>query len=243
MKYLFTTISAALILVACNNVSSEQKGTFSIPTTVKIVGAMKNVMWKGELQGTIDLDTISNKNHLYGFGPMEYLTGELLIIDGISYISTVINDSSMKVEENYKTKAPFFAYANIENWVETPLPDSVNSLTTLENYLNESTTNSIRPFLFKLEGNMEEASIHIVNLPKGTEVHSPEDAHKQRKSYSLKNEDVSVIGFFSTEHKTIFTHHDTFLHMHLITNNKSKMGHCDEMKFDSKKMKLYLPKK
>src|SRR3989344_5027739 len=199
MKYLFTTISSTLLLVACNNVSSEQKGTILIPTTVKIVGAMKNVMWKGELRGTIDLDTISNKNHLYGFGPMEYLTGELLIIDGVSYISTVLNDSSMKVEKNYKIKAPFFAYANIENWVETPLPDSVNSLTTLENYLNESTTNSIRPFFFKLEGNMEEASIHIVNLPKGAEVHSPEDAHKERRSYFLKNEDVSVIGFFSTE--------------------------------------------
>jgi acetolactate decarboxylase len=61
----------------------------------------------------------------------------------------------MKVEETYKTKAPFFAYANIE--------------------------------------------------------------------------------------RTIFTHHDTFLHMHLITTDKSRMGHCDEMKFDPKKIKLYLP--
>jgi acetolactate decarboxylase len=34
---------------------------------------MKNVMWKGQLQGVINLDTIQNKNHLYGFGPQEYL--------------------------------------------------------------------------------------------------------------------------------------------------------------------------
>lgn len=242
MKYIFTTLGVSFLLTACNNVPSGQKEITSIPTTVHIIGAMKNVMWKGELQGTIHLDTISNKNHLYGFGPLEYLQGELLIIDGNSYVSTVINDSAMKVEENYKVKAPFFAYANIENWQEMQLPDSVNSLITLENYLNVSTANSHRPFLFKLEGNIEDASIHIVNLPKGAEVHSPEDAHKERKSYSLKNEDVSVIGFFSTEHKTIFTHHDTFLHMHLITKDKSQMGHCDEMKFDSKKVKLYIPK-
>jgi acetolactate decarboxylase len=43
-----------------------------------VAGAMKNVMWKGQLFGTIDLDTIFNKQHLYGLGPVEYLTGELL---------------------------------------------------------------------------------------------------------------------------------------------------------------------
>ena len=56
---------------------------------VTIVGQMKNVMWKGELSGTIQLDTLSNKKGLYGFGPMEYLRGELLILDGITYKSGV----------------------------------------------------------------------------------------------------------------------------------------------------------
>ena len=46
---------------------------------VHIVGAMKNVMRKGELFATIDLDSLSNKTHLYGMGPVEYLTGELSI--------------------------------------------------------------------------------------------------------------------------------------------------------------------
>ena len=39
-------------------------------------------MWKGELSGTINLDTISNKKGLYGLGPESYLTGELLINNG-----------------------------------------------------------------------------------------------------------------------------------------------------------------
>jgi acetolactate decarboxylase len=47
---------------------------------VKVSGAMSNIMKKGQLQGTILLDTIQNKQHLYGLGPKEYLTGELLII-------------------------------------------------------------------------------------------------------------------------------------------------------------------
>lgn len=70
---------------------------------VKIVSEMKNVMWKGQLYGNIHLDTIANKTNLYGLGPVEYLAGEILIIDGNSYKSTVTSDSTMKVEETYST--------------------------------------------------------------------------------------------------------------------------------------------
>ena len=76
---------------------------------VKIVGEMKNVMWKGQLYGNIKLDTITNKTNLYGLGPLEYLSGEILIIDGKAYKSTVVSDTTMKVEETYDIKAPFFA--------------------------------------------------------------------------------------------------------------------------------------
>jgi acetolactate decarboxylase len=34
-----------------------------------MVGAMKNVKWKGELLGKIEIDTIEEKSSLYGLGP------------------------------------------------------------------------------------------------------------------------------------------------------------------------------
>jgi acetolactate decarboxylase len=203
---------------------------------------MKNVMWKGQLQGIINLDTISNREHLYGFGPQEYLNAELLIIDGKSYKSTVVNDSTMKVVETFDSKAPFFGYATISEWEQLTMPDSVTTIPSLENYLDKISQKHIRPFLFKLVGKIDTASIHIVNLPKNTAVHSPDDAHKGRKSFELQNEQVRIIGFFSTEHKTIFTHHDTFLHMHLITNDNLKMGHLDEVSFNPKSIKLFISK-
>ena len=36
----------------------------------------------GELGSSIDLATISDKNGLYGLGPVDYLMGELLINNG-----------------------------------------------------------------------------------------------------------------------------------------------------------------
>jgi acetolactate decarboxylase len=137
----------------------------NLSSIVQWVGAIKNVMWKGQLFGTIDLDTISDKQHLYGLGPVEYLTGELSIVDGKSYKSTVISDTTMKVEETYKAKAPFFVYANVNSWQEKNFPDSVQTIQQLESYLDQVTKTAKRPFAFKLTGTVESATIHIVNLP------------------------------------------------------------------------------
>ena len=208
---------------------------------VTIVGEMKNVMWKGQLYGNIKLDTIANKSNLYGLGPVEYLAGEILIIDGKSYKSTVVTDSTLKVEETFDIKAPFFGYTNIAKWKEQTLPDIIQTTQQLEQFIDNETKNAKRPFMFKLTGTVEQATIHIVNLPKGSKVSSPHEAHKGQKIYTLNNEQSEIIGFFSTEHKTIFTHHDTYLHMHLMTIDRQKMGHLDEVLLKKGTMKLYLP--
>ncbi len=236
INFKFTLLClTTLLLVTCH--AKAQKRNY----VVKIVGEMKNVMWKGQLYGNIKIDTIANKTNLYGLGPVEYLAGEILIIDGKSYKSTVVSDSTMKVEETYDIKAPFFGYANIAKWAAQTLPDSIQTIQQLEQYLDKVTQFSPRPFMFKLSGTVEQATIHIVNLPKGSKVSSPDEAHNGQKNYELKNEQSEIIGFFSTEHKAIFTHHDTYLHMHLMTTDRQKMGHLDAVLLKKGTMKLYLP--
>jgi acetolactate decarboxylase len=234
-------VKPALLLLAVFTLTIWTSMAQQTTKEVTIVGQMKNVMWKGQLYGSISLDTITDKRHLYGLGPLEYLAGEILIIDGKSYKSTVVSDTKMKVEETYTIKAPFFGYTTISKWREQALPDSIRTIPQLEKYLGQVTKSSPRPFMFKLSGTVEQAKIHIVNLPKGSKVSSPAEAHKGQKSYQLTNEQSEIVGFFSTKHKTIFTHHDTFLHMHLITANRQQMGHLDEVLFKQATMKLYLP--
>lgn len=223
-----------LVSVYINNKTEAPK------IKVKIVGAMRNVMHKGELFGTIQLDTISNKSHLYGLGPIEYLKGEILIADGHSYISKVISSTEMTVVETYNVKAPFFVYENVDKWKEVIIPDSIQSIPQLETYLNQTTKVSPRPFAFRLTATVNDANIHVVNLPEGVQVHSPEDAHQNQKTFNVKNKNVELIGFFSTEHAGVFTHHDTFVHIHLITADKKQMGHVDEFTLTKGTAKLYL---
>ncbi|PKG44133.1 alpha-acetolactate decarboxylase [Psychroflexus sp. MES1-P1E] len=227
-------------IFGCN---SDKKKTKSNETysDINIVGAMRNVMWKGELSGSISLDTISNRKGLYGLGPESYLTGELLINDGKSYVSKVTSDSTMTVEKTFNLSAPFMVYANVTKWNEIELASNVKSIKDIEKLVDEKTTDLKRPFVFKLTGKISKAIIHIQNLPKGTIVSSPKEAHQGQTNYELKDEEATIIGFFSTEHKGVFTHHDSNIHLHLITKNESKMGHLDELEIEN--MKLYVPKK
>lgn len=238
-----TRTIALLLLIIIVSCKSENKESSTIDTypDIKIVGAMKNVMWKGELGGSINLDTISERKGLYGLGPESYLRGELLVNDGKNYVSKVSSDSTMIVEKTFDVSAPFFVYANVSEWEEIELPKEIVTSKDVEQFIDGKTANNKRPFAFKLIGTVSNAVIHIQNLPEGTKVSSPQEAHQGQTNYSLKNEEVEIIGFFSTEHKGIFTHHDSNIHLHLITKDESKMGHLDEVEIES--MTLFLPKK
>lgn len=227
-------------LMSCN-LTPRERNTIETYPDIIVVGAMKNVMWKGELGSRIDLDTISDKNGLYGLGPTSYLTGELIINNGKSYVSKVTSDSTMTVTKSSKYSAPFFVYGNVTEWNDVALPSDIKTISDLEEFIDKKTTEFKRPFSFKLIGKISSAIIHVQHLPEGTIVSSPEEAHQGQTNYQIQNEDAEIIGFFSTKHKGIFTHHDSFLHMHLITKDESKMGHLDKLEIGE--MKLYLPKK
>lgn len=202
---------------------------------------MKNVMWKGQLGGTIDLDTITNRKHLYGLGPLEGLRGEIMVVDGRAYASTVISATEMEVKETFRSKAPFFVHAHEEEWEEQKLPETIITLSDLEAYLLK-VADTQQPFVFKLKGTVAAASIHVVNLPEGARVSSPEQAHQGQVSYILTDVDTDIVGFFSKNHQSVFTHHDTFMHLHLITADRSMMGHLDSISFNPGAVTLYLPK-
>lgn len=208
---------------------------------VQITGAMRNVMRKGDLSNTIHLDTLSHKQNLYGLGPKENLKGELLVIDGESFISSIGENNQIIIQKSFNVKAPFFVYTNNADWQEIKLPKWVKTSIDLENHLKELSKNQEHPFVFKLKGTFKKVGFHIQNLPDGTIIKSPKDAHTNQSKFVRQNVMGDIVGFFSKQHQTIFTHHDSFIHTHFINNQRTEMGHIDEL-IIGKKVKLYLPK-
>ena len=211
---------------------------------VAVSGALSNVMKKGDLQSTILLDTISNKQNLYGLGPKHHLTGELLIMDGEAYVTSIDENGAMKMENTFQVKAPFFVYTNVEEWESHQLPKNITSFKELEKYLHQKSKEYDKPFAFKLQGDFSKIQFHIQNLPKGTIVKSHKDAHQGQKKYSRDNINGDLIGFFSTQHQSVFTHHDQFIHIHFINQERTEMGHVDDLLFSkTDEITIFLPKK
>jgi acetolactate decarboxylase len=206
-----------------------------------ITGDLKSVMKKGFLHGNIYIDTI-NKDHLYGMGPIAYLKGEITILNGTSYISTITDDSMMKIVETFDVRAPFLGYAHIANWDTLAIPDSVVTLKQLEVYLERLTQEADCPFFFQIKGVVAKALIHVVNLPEGSIIRSHDDAQSGKKSDYIIDKEVDILGFFSKNHTSVFTHHDSFLHMHLITKDLQHMGHIDDLILRKGGHTLLLPK-
>src|SRR5690606_5825103 len=125
-------------------------------------------------------------------------------------------------------------------WRDQLLPDSIETIQQLEHYLDKILVNRHIPVAFRIEGTVASANIHVVNLPEGSKVQSPKDAHVGQMNFKIENETVEIVGFFSRKHKSIFTHHDSFVHMHLITSDKMKMGHLDRLRLKRGSI-LWLP--
>lgn len=237
LKSLIIITSAVLTFFQCNPPVENSKNQFQ----VNAVGAMRDVKWKGQLQGIIDLDSLKDRSGLYGLGPLAYLKGEIVIDDGEAFISRVTSDSTMEVENTFTASAPFFVYSMVDAWDESELPANIRTLQELEKYIEKQASPYGGPFAFKITGRITYASIHVQNLPDGTTVSSPEEAHQGQVSYRIKDREAKIIGFFSKNHQGVFTHHDSFIHTHLITHDHQMMGHVDELEIESGI--LFLPAK
>lgn len=238
-KIVYTTLVVVLLTALCLQCKDSNQ---QVPAQFHIAGAMKNVMWKGQLGGIIALDTIAKRGGLYAVGPLAGLRGEITIFDGRTYTSRVGPSDSLIVEADEAATAPFLVYANQTEWKTVPLPAEVKDLKTLEAFVNNQSAELTKPFVFRLSGSCQSANIHCQNLAPGSQVSSPEEAHAGQVNYLIENQKVDIVCFYSTEHQGIFTHHDTYVHPHLITKDRKMMGHLDAIDFSAADMVLELPR-
>jgi len=194
-------------------------------------GAMRNTMFNGQLEGLIQLDSIA-KPGTYGIGPLAYLRGEVLLFDGTVFVSQMEKELGMHVVQRTEVRAPFFVHQRVTEWTTIELPDSVVDLATLDPFLTARYAGAGEPFAFRIAGVIASVDVHIVDVPEGTEVNGPEDAHRHNKHYHTEGRTMDLIGFFSTKHKAIFTHHDTNIHVHAITAERDWMGHVEQLRIE-----------
>lgn len=67
--------------------------------------------------------------------------------------------------------------------------------------------------------------------------------HKQfAYAGEMINTPVTMLGFYSKHHQSIFTHHTTFMHVHLLDDKTKTVWHLDELQIKGL-LTIYLPEK
>jgi acetolactate decarboxylase len=206
---------------------------------VMAIGAMKNTMRNGAMHGQVSLDSLCQEGY-YGVGPLAFLRGEILLWNGIPYVSTTQN-GELILTQDAQAQAPFFVYAKVDEWLAHPLPSTVITIQDLEQFLEQHVESDSRPFAFRLAIKVDTANYHVVDVPKGKIVKSPQDAHMHNVQFGVTNLTCDILGFFSKSHQGIYTHHDSYVHLHLIDKHKSHMGHVDYLSISPSESFLFLP--
>jgi acetolactate decarboxylase len=228
--------------------------TFFLPlmaqnVDVKWAGALRDIMHKGDLSRKKGLKILGEKpENLYALGAVEGLKGEILIWNGKPFIGYVSADSVVKIDTSFERNATLLVYAFIKNWQPFDVPDSIETYEELDVFIGQLASKNgfnptEKPFPFLMKGKMATLDGHILNWRDGDTEHSHQKHIESGWHQQLTNVDVDILGFYSTEHKTIWTHHSTNMHLHFLTNDHQISGHLDDLTLDEKvKYQIWLPK-
>ncbi len=212
-------------------------------SVVRNIGSMSQ-MGKENFKAVIFLDSLP-KNNLFGLGPFGKMQGEITVVDGKPMIAQVKADGSLLVNQTWQAEAPFFVYSNVSDWVSFELNEKAENLSDLQQVIEKVAIqkgyNLSSPFAFIIAGEINELTTHVV-LPRSPEVQGYQSG-KNQVTYTYKKNYGQLIGFYSQQHQGIYTHKDSYIHVHYVSDDMTIMGHVDDLLITGQKLKLLLPAK
>ncbi len=84
------------------------------------------------------------------------------------------------------------------------------------------------PFPFRLTGLAERLLLHVLDKRDGLP-HTPELHEQAKVRFRFHGEPVEVLGFFSSQHRGIFTPRESNVHMHARLRDGRVAGHVDDV--------------
>ena len=216
--------------------------TIELPE-VKVSGSLKNIMKDGDLSAHLNLDTL-NKTHLFGLGPVAGLKGEIIILDGKVY-STAMRDKQFYNLQNDISLAAMLVYSHIENWKQVSTKIEIGNYAEFEKLIAKTAVANgydlETPFAFKVEATPDNAVFHIIDWDDGA-AHTIANHKQFAYSGQIRNGAMVLVGFYSKHHQSIFTHHTTYSHVHLLEEKTKRVGHLDDIQLNGR-ITIYLPEK
>ncbi|HMO31814.1 MAG TPA: hypothetical protein PKE07_02335 [Lacibacter sp.] len=223
--------------------------TVSQTTPVQYKGAMRQLHRNGNASASVRVDSIITP-HLFAVGPVAGLRGEIFVWDGRPFVAGITGER----KESFVTKdvqpldAVFLVYADVPAWDTLEIALQSRTIRELEQELGriaaERGLDTLQPFPFLVLGHIAKGKGHIVYADTLTHQIQPGTLEQYKHYNQIEAQKAQLIGFYSQEHAGIFTHHDSYLHIHYRMYNKYQAGHLDEVAFDKNiPVLLLLPRK
>ncbi|NNF34132.1 MAG: decarboxylase [Saprospiraceae bacterium] len=214
-----------LVFTSCN----MESGT---TISVEYAGTLKNMMKKGDISTKISLDTLSDKDYLYALGAVAGLKGEIQIFNGQPFISYAQGDS-VAIDTTFQVDASLLVYSKIKEWEEIPMDENIKSMEQVEDFIRYEAMkygiNVEQPFPFQVEGNIKSMYWHVINWKEGDTVHTHEKHISSGPHGELNNIEANILGFYSSHHKGVFTHHTSNIHLHAVIPSHNLAVHVDDV--------------
>ena len=167
-------------------------------------------------------------------GPLAALRGEVTVIDGRPFVSTVAA-GQVAVEQSFGHGACFLVYAQVRRWRWTASRRPLAVAPDLDPILQRAATaaglDADVPFPFRCEGRVAAATIHVLDKRDGLP-HNPARHEEAKVRFELADEDVELIGFRSIRHQGVFVPGGSTMHIHLTARGGRLAGHVDALQFN-----------
>jgi hypothetical protein len=198
------------------------------PGPVRWAGAQRDVL-SGDLRGHVDLETLASVPHLYALGPLEGVRGEVSIFGGEPSIAR-IEEGAVVTVSSWRARACFLVWATVPAWAERALEAGAPSLDEVEREVVAlacaTGLDPERPLPFRVRATAVLATLHVLDKRDGLP-HNPERHEQAKVRRTLEHTPVELVGFYSRQHRGIFTPKESNLHVHLRTEDGRISGHLE----------------
>lgn len=188
-------------------------------------------MLGGDLRGHVDLETLSSVPHLYALGPLEELRGEVSIFASEPSIARIERETVVTAA-TWSARACFLVWAQVPVWSERAADAIPAGLGGVEREVvalaREAGLDPDRPLPFRLHATAAEATFHVLDKRDGLP-HDPERHEHAKVRRTLQHATIELVGFYSRQHRGVFTPSESNVHVHLRTEDGRISGHLESI--------------
>jgi acetolactate decarboxylase len=176
-------------------------------------------------------------------GPEEGLKGEITIWDSIPLLSE-IDANKLVINSRFDRKACFLVYGQVSGWKSITSKDAISEQSISSQVQAHARANGLttdKPFVFLVKGKAKSIRFHVLNKTDDLPPDGTSQQHEKAKvAFTLSEQPIEILGFYSEHHQGVFTHHDSFVHLHFRTPDNKLAGHVEALEIEPEST-LFLP--